>query len=51
MDIIITGVGVAAENLQMPHFRNMANCNIVALCDPHVECTRQVASRVGIAEV
>jgi len=51
VNIIVVGSGRAATELHIPHYQAIPDCHVVALCDPAIEWTRQVADRLGIPSV
>jgi len=51
MDIVIAGSGASAEFMHGPALRNTEGCNIVAICDPEIAHTEEVAKKLGIPRV
>nr|QNO54473.1 inositol 2-dehydrogenase/D-chiro-inositol 3-dehydrogenase [Methanosarcinales archaeon ANME-1 ERB7] len=51
MKIAIVGSGRAARELHLPYFKEMEECEVVALCDPQVEWTRKVAHQFNVPNV
>lgn len=50
LKIAIVGSGRAARELHLPYFKEMEECEVVALCDPQVEWTKKLAQQFNVPE-
>lgn len=51
INVAIVGSGRAARELHLPYFKEIAGCKVVALCDPELEWTKQLAQKHGVEKV
>lgn len=51
MNIAIVGSGRATRELHLPYFKEIKECEVVALCDPQLEWTKKVAQQFNVPKV
>ena len=51
MDVAIVGSGRATRELHLPYFKEIKECDVVALCDPQLEWTKKVAQQFNVPKV
>jgi len=51
INVAIVGSGRATRELHLPYFKEVQECNVLALCDPQVEWTRKLAHEFDVPSV
>jgi predicted dehydrogenase len=51
INVAIVGSGRAARELHLPFFKATGECNVVALCDPQLDWTRELARKFDVPKV